>query len=138
MPDEHVSAEADEHVDVVETGPDRIAIPSAHPVVIYSLLRLGILAAVGGVLYLVGVRGVWLILFGFLVSGVISAVVLSRRREGAAYGITRAVRSVNSRIDASSRAEDANDDAEFEPGGVSGPTTTGSPADELRRDESDS
>jgi hypothetical protein len=91
----------------------------AHPVVTYTVLRLAILAAVGGVLYLLGLRDVWLILFAFLVSGVISAVVLNRRREGAAYGITSALRNVNARIDASSRAEDVDDDEDF---GTTAPT----------------
>jgi hypothetical protein len=94
--------------------PDDAAIPSAHPVLVYSLLRLAVLAAVGGLLWLLGLRGIYLILLAFLVSGVISAVALSRRREGAAYGITRAVRSANARIDASSRAEDVDDADEFD------------------------
>lgn len=93
--------------------PDDAMIPSAHPVLVYSLLRVALLAVVGGVFWLLGLRGVWLILFAFLVSGVISAVALSRRREGAAYGITRAVKSVNARIDASTRAEDVDDSDEF-------------------------
>jgi hypothetical protein len=94
--------------------PDDAAIPSAHPVLVYTVLRIAVLAVVGGLLWLVGVRGIYLILFAFLVSGVISAVALSRRREGAAYGITRAVRSANARIDASSRAEDVDDADEFD------------------------
>jgi hypothetical protein len=94
--------------------PDDAAIPSAHPVLVYSVLRLAVLAVVGGILWLVGLRGIYLILLAFLVSGVISAVALSRRREGAAYGITRAVRSANARIDASSRAEDVDDADEFD------------------------
>ncbi len=89
-----------------------IAFPKQHPVVMYTLLRLAILLAVGAVLYLLGLRELWLILLSFLVSGAISAFVLSRRREGAAFGITAAFRSVNARIDASARAEDEDDDLE--------------------------
>jgi hypothetical protein len=91
------------------------AIPSAHPVVVYTALRLLLLAVVAGVLYLLQARGIWLILLSFLISGVISGVALSRRREGAAYGITKAVKSVGSRIDASARAEDVDDDSDFTP-----------------------
>jgi hypothetical protein len=80
-----------------------------HPVVIYTLKRFLLLVLVGGVLYLVGVRGVWLILFAFLVSGAIAMVALRGSREGAAYGITHAVRKVNDRIDESTRAEDYDD-----------------------------
>ena len=81
----------------------------AHPVLVYTLQRLALLVVVGGLLYLVGVRDLWLILFAFLISGVISAVVLSRSREGAAYGITTAISRVNARIDESARAEDYDD-----------------------------
>jgi len=95
-------------------APVATAIPSAHPVLIYTVLRVAVLAVVGGILWLLGLRGVYLILLAFLISGVISAVALSRRREGAAYGITSVVRSANARIDASSRAEDMNDDDEFD------------------------
>ena len=63
----------------------------------------------GGVLYLVGVRGIFLILFAFLLSGVIAMVALKGSREGAAYGITHAVKRVNERIDESTRAEDYDD-----------------------------
>jgi hypothetical protein len=93
-----------------------------HPVLVFTLLRLAVLAVVGGVLWLLGLRGIYLILLAFLVSGVVSAVLLSRRRESAAYGITHAVRSVNARIDASARAEDADDTDEF--GSGRAPDTT--------------
>jgi len=80
-----------------------------HPVVLYTLKRIVLLVVVAGGLYLVGLRGVWLILFAFLLSGVIAMVALKDSREGAAYGITHAVKKVNDRIDASSRAEDYDD-----------------------------
>lgn len=80
-----------------------------HPVLVYTLQRLGVLIVVGAVLYLLGLRGVWLILFAFLVSGVISAFVLKGAREGASYGITGAVTRVNRRIEESARAEDVDD-----------------------------
>ena len=81
----------------------------AHPVLVYTLKRIALLVLVGAVLYLVGLRDIWLILFAFLISGVVSAVVLSRSREGAAYGITSAITRVNARIDESARAEDYDD-----------------------------
>ena len=91
-------------VDAPEVGAGPLA--RQHPVVVYTLLRVGMLLAVAAVLYLVGLRGVWLLLFAFLVSGVISAFVLTRPREGAVLGITTAVKGVNARIDATARAED--------------------------------
>ena len=86
------------------------AIARQHPVFVYTMLRIAILAAVGAVRYLVGVRGVWLILFAFLVSGLISAVALRRPREGAVLGFTSAYQGINARIDATTRAEDGDDD----------------------------
>ena len=99
-------------VDPVDEGDPTVPEPAtagAHPVLVYTLQRLALLVVVGGLLYLVGVRDLWLILFAFLISGVISAVVLSRSREGAAYGITTAISRVNARIDESARAEDYDD-----------------------------
>jgi hypothetical protein len=81
-----------------------------HPVFVYTLLRVAMLAAVGAVLYLAQLRGVWLILFAFLVSGVLSAFLLRNPREGAVLGFTSAYQGINARIDASSRAEDRDDD----------------------------
>ena len=81
----------------------------AHPIVLYTIKRFLLLVVVGAVLYLVGLRGVWLILFAFLVSGFIAMLALRGSREGAAYGITHAVKKVNDRIDESSRAEDYDD-----------------------------
>jgi Protein of unknown function (DUF4229) len=106
--------------------------PDGHPVVVYTLLRFLLVALVGGVLYLAGVRGIWLILFAFLISGVISVVALNRRREVAAVGVTTAIQRVNARIDAGSRAEDepADDDlAEYgaAPGAVSSAEPAGDP-----------
>jgi hypothetical protein len=101
-------------------------------VVVYTLLRFLLVALVGGVLYLAGVRGIWLILFAFLISGVISVVALNRRREIAAVGVTTAIQRVNARIDAGSRAEDetADDDlAEYgaAPGAVPSAEPAGDP-----------
>jgi hypothetical protein len=99
-------------VEPVDEAVRAVAGPSptgAHPVLVYTLKRFALLVVVGALLYLVGVRDVWLILFAFLISGVISAVVLSRSREGAAYGITTAISRVNARIDESARAEDVDD-----------------------------
>ena len=80
-----------------------------HPVLIYTLQRLGVLVVVGVVLYLLGLRDVWLVLFAFLISGVISAFALKGSREGASYGITGAVTRVNKRIEESAKAEDVDD-----------------------------
>ena len=49
--------------------PDAAASFGAHPVLAYTVKRVLLLAGVGGVLYLVGVRGLWLVLFAFLAGG---------------------------------------------------------------------
>ena len=114
------AAEAGEAVDT-ETRHPR----ADHPVLVYTVLRLVILAVVAGVLYIVarlsgvdltGAGGLLLLVFAFLISGVISAFALNRPREVAAAGVTSAITRVNAKIDASSRAEDAPDDdlAEYE------------------------
>ena len=97
----------------------------AHPIVLYTVKRFLLLVVVGAVLYLVGLRGVWLILFAFLVSGFIAMIALRGSREGAAYGITHAVKKVNDRIDESSRAEDYDDldDDLAEPAATETPAT---------------
>lgn len=97
----------------------------AHPIVLYTIKRFLLLVVVGAVLYLVGIRGVWLILFSFLVSGFIAMIALRGSREGAAYGITHAVKKVNDRIDESSRAEDYDDldDDLAEPAATETPAT---------------
>ena len=92
-------------VDAPEVGSGSIA--RQHPVVVYSLLRVAMLLAVGAVLYLLQARGVWLILFAFLISGVLSAFLLKSPREGAVLGFRSAYKGINARIDDSTRAEDA-------------------------------
>lgn len=79
----------------------------AHPVLVYTVLRTLVLIVTGGLLYLVGVRGVWLLLFAFLISGIASIFVLDRRREAAAGGVVEAVQKVNNKIETSASAEDA-------------------------------
>jgi hypothetical protein len=81
-----------------------------HPVLLYTTWRLAIFIVVLVVLYLVGLREVWLIVFAFLISGVASIFVLNRRRQQAVGGISSLFGKMNARIDASSRAEDGDDD----------------------------
>jgi predicted lipid-binding transport protein (Tim44 family) len=79
-----------------------------HPVVVYTLLRLLILGLTAGVLWLLGLRQPMILLvFAFLISGVISIFALNRRREVAAVEVVTAVQKVNQRIDSSAAAEDA-------------------------------
>lgn len=65
----------------------------------YTLLRLALLAATAGVLYLVGLRD-WILLFvAFLVSGVISIFVLNRARDEVSTSLAQRQRAINERLD---------------------------------------
>lgn len=115
--------------DAAAVGAAPVPAVGSHPVLRYTLLRFGLLLAVGAVLWVLQVRGVWLLLFAFLISGAIAMVALNRTREGAAYGITSAVRGINDRIEASKTAEDdAVDAARAAAAGTAGPSAAGSPS----------
>jgi hypothetical protein len=72
----------------------------------YTAARILLFAAVAGLLYLAGARGLLLIALALVVSGVASYIVLSRMRDAMAGTISRRIESVRSRIDEGSRAED--------------------------------
>lgn len=92
---EPVSAAADggaETPDVVAQeslpGPPE---PVPHAGARYALLRLLTLVAVGGVLYVLGMRG-WLLAFtAVLVSGIVSLFLLMKQRNDAAVNLERTV-----------------------------------------------
>ncbi len=100
---------SDSHEAATTPEGDSVASTSAadqHPVLVYTTWRLAIFIVVLVVLYLVGLRDVWLIVFAFLLSGIASIFVLNRRRQQAVGGLTSVFRKVNDRIDASATAED--------------------------------
>jgi membrane protein implicated in regulation of membrane protease activity len=68
------------------------------PLLRYTLLRLLLLAVTGGVLYLVGLRDIWLLLAAFLISGAISLVALSRYRDAVSMSISARQEAINQRI----------------------------------------
>ena len=53
----------------------------------YTLARLGLLAVVAGALWLAQVRGVLLFILAFVISGLISAFLLSRQRDAFAQTV---------------------------------------------------
>ncbi len=77
-----------------------------HPFLRYSLLRLGLLATTGIVLYALGVGGLLLLVLAFVVSGFISLVVLDRQRAELGTRVGGYFRRLNSRIESSTTAED--------------------------------
>lgn len=90
---------------------------SGRAFLVYSALRLVLLLAVGGLLYLTGARGLLLVLLAFVVSGALSLVWLDRPRSQMSVGVGRAIGRVNSRIDEAAAAEDdmGGDDPVAEP-----------------------
>ena len=75
-------------------------------VFIYTFLRILILASLLGVGYLVGLRGVLLLVMGFLASGIVSLFVLSKTRDQLSTSIFSGFQRVNKRIAAAADKED--------------------------------
>ena len=85
---------------------DRETFMAKHPFLVYSALRLVVLLAVGGVLYLLGARGLVLILLAFLLSAVASYVVVSSQRDAVGSHMGGFFGRMNERIEESKRSED--------------------------------
>lgn len=74
----------------------------------YTVLRLAVFAALLGLLYLAGARGILLVGVAALASAAISYFALSRQRAAMAGSISRRITNVRERLDEGSRAEDAD------------------------------
>lgn len=72
----------------------------------YTLLRVALLLVTAAVLYLLGLRGLWLALVAVLASGVISVVVLMRQRDAASSSLDTRLQRLNARIDEAAATED--------------------------------
>ena len=59
------------------------------PLLVYTLSRIGLFAVAFGVLYLVGLRGFWLLVAALIVSGLASYVLLSGQRDELSKAISR-------------------------------------------------
>lgn len=81
---------------------------SAHPGLLYTIQRLLMVGAVGIPLYLLGMRGFWLLAFAFLLSGLISLFVLKNQREAMSARISERISSWNAKMDERTRAEDVD------------------------------
>jgi len=77
-----------------------------HATFVYTASRILLFAAVLGVLYLVGARGLLLVGLALLISGVVSFIVLSRQRDAMAGAITSRISNFRERLDEGTRAED--------------------------------
>jgi uncharacterized protein DUF4229 len=72
----------------------------------YTAARILIFAAMFGLLYVLGARGLLLIGLALVISGIISFVVLSRQRDAMSGAITSRIGSFRQRLDEGARAED--------------------------------
>jgi hypothetical protein len=76
----------------------------------YTLLRILLFVVVAALLWIVGVRGFWLLLLAIFGSGVVSVFVLSRSRDAASASLANRVSKVRWRMRERTAAEDAWDD----------------------------
>jgi len=78
------------------------------PLLVFSLVRLAILLAMGAVLYLLGARGLVLVALAALFSGLLSLRLLARQREAvsAALASRREGTAPRGRLDAGAASED--------------------------------
>ncbi len=83
-----------------------------HPALRYSSARIMIFVVVAGVLWLVHVRGLWLLVIALLVSGLASFVLLSRQRDAVSIAVTQSAERRRAKSQARVAREDAEDDAQ--------------------------
>lgn len=77
-----------------------------HPFLVYSALRLGLLLVAGAICYLLGARGILLILLAFLISAIASFILLVSPRDEVGRRTGAYFRRLNQRIEDSKSAED--------------------------------
>jgi uncharacterized membrane protein required for colicin V production len=75
-------------------------------VLTYTVLRLLILLSFLAVGYLVGLRGIVLLLVSVLTSGIVSLFVLSRNRDQVSTSISGLFQGINNRISRAAQKED--------------------------------
>jgi hypothetical protein len=72
----------------------------------YTAARILIFAALFGLLYLIGARGLLLVGLALVISGIVSFVVLSRQRDAMSGAIASRIGNFRERLDEGTRAED--------------------------------
>jgi hypothetical protein len=76
----------------------------------YTLLRVLLFLAVAALLWIVGLRDLWLVLFAILGSGIVSIFALSRSRDAASVALSDRLSTIKGRVAERTAAEDAWDD----------------------------
>jgi low affinity Fe/Cu permease len=90
------------------------------PVVLYTASRIAIFVACLGLLYVFGMHGILLIAVGFVVSGLLSFVLLNRQRDAMSAAVTERAARMRQRFDERLTAEDLDDEAVDDPARSSG------------------
>ncbi len=112
-----------------------------HPIVTFTVLRLVLLLASAVLLWVLGARGILLIVLAFAVSAMLSFVLLRSPRAGTGEAIGSYFTRLNERIERSTRAEDESAGVEnhVEPGSVgeTAPMVTRSPEEPTRSERHD-
>ncbi len=89
-----------------EAAPDALAAGPAHPVMLYTLARVALLAVTAGLLYLLGARSWLLLVLALLVSGLLSFIFLGKLRDAMSVRMDRRLTAARARREAAARAED--------------------------------
>lgn len=89
-------------------------IAEKHPILVYTAARFGLLLLVGLPLYLAGARGLLLLAGAFLISGLMSFVLLDGTRSRFSGSVSGFFGRINDRIDAAARAEDDENEEDDE------------------------
>lgn len=112
-----------------------------HPIVTFTVLRLVLLLASAVLLWVLGARGILLIVLAFAVSAMLSFVLLRSPRAGTGEAIGSYFTRLNERIERSTRAEDesagAEDSVNSGSVGEASPTVVRSPEEPTRSERND-
>lgn len=82
-----------------------------HPFLSYTSARILLFVAILAVLYLLGARSWLLLLLAFLLSGLLSFILLARQRDAMSVTVAERTKAMGERMDRRTRAEDEADDA---------------------------
>lgn len=82
--------------ETVEQAP---ATGSRHPILLYTLARTLLLAASLGVVYLLGARGIVWIIIGFVISALLSYLLLGKLRDQISSGVGNHFDKLNEKVE---------------------------------------
>jgi Protein of unknown function (DUF4229) len=94
-----------------DVGENR-TVPSRHPMLTYTALRLALFVVPFGVLLALGTDLLWAMLVAAFFSGIVSVFLLSRQRDAVSVAIASRTERARQRMAERTAAEDAWDDAQ--------------------------